>query len=287
MTAKEFLKIKLEEEVLLYEKKLEDLDKEVFDSILKRWSEDSHFLEEHRFVLINILIPDAKNKKILDMAAGCGSFVVQGVQNGYDTYGVEPEEWKHELIDLKFRDYNYNPEWRKRIVKGVGEDLPYEDESFDVFDSWQTIEHVQDQEKCIHELYRVLKKGGCGILRGPNYFCFNEGHYRMLWFPMLNPKSKFAEWYVGKIRRRPLEGLDTFVTVSPRKIRKYAKDAGFEIVNIKRKQIYDAAIRRMPFLKYQIFKPVLWGIYQMWNFFRVVKRFGLGQRTISYLLIKN
>ncbi|PLW91934.1 MAG: hypothetical protein C0592_13360 [Marinilabiliales bacterium] len=285
MTAKEFLKRKLEAEVLMYERKLSDLNQEIFNSILERWSDDSLNLENHRFNLQNIMIPEAKSKKILDMAAGCGSFVIQGLRNGYDTYGVEPEQWKQDLIDLKFKENDYPEAWRSRIVQGIGEDLPFEDETFDVFDSWQTIEHVQNEEKCIMELYRVLKPGGSGILQGPSYWCFNEGHYRMFWFPMLRPDSAFARLYL-KLRRRPSAGLATFHPVNPAKIRKYARNVGFEIVNIKRKQIYDAARRRMPVLKKKLFYPSLPLIYALWSFWRVIKKAGLGQRTIAYLLIK-
>ncbi|MDY0217233.1 MAG: class I SAM-dependent methyltransferase [Bacteroidales bacterium] len=286
MTAHAYLKEKLSDEVLLFERRVSDLDKKTFDTILMRWSDDSKNMEEHRYVLINILIPQAKKLKILDMAAGCGSFVLQGLLNGYDTYGVEPEDWKHELIDIKFKENNYTEEWRRRLIQGVGEDLPFDDNYFDIFDSWQTIEHVQNQEKCIQEFYRVLKPGGMGILRGPNYFSFYEGHYRMFWFPMLNPKSKFAKWYTTKVRKRPVGGLDTFVTVNPRKIKKYARNTGFKVVNIKRKQIFDASIRRLPILKYKIFYPSLLFIYLLWDIYKALGNFGIGQRTISYLLIK-
>ena len=286
MKVRAFLKKKLEEEVLLYERKVDDLNKEIFNTILDRWSDDSLNLERHRFDLINRLIPSAKEKKILDMAAGCGSFVIQGLRNGYDTYGIEPEAWKQELIDLKFEENNYSTEWRKRLHMGIGEDLPFSDNYFDIIDSWQTIEHVQNQEKCIKEFHRVLKSGGMGILRGPNYWSFSEGHYRMLWFPMMDPNSKFAKWYVSKIKRRPIGGLKTFVTVSPMKIKKYARNAGFKIVNIKRKQLYDAVIRKLPFLKKSIFTPFLFGIYIMWDFTKLIKNYGMGLRTISYLLIK-
>lgn len=285
MKAREYLKNKLWEEVLLYERKVEDLDSKVFNHLLFRWSDDSSNLEEHRYVLLSILVPDIKKKKILDMAAGCGSFVIQGLLNGYNVFGVEPENWKQKLIDIKFEENKYPEEWRNRIKDGVGENLPFEDEFFDVFDSWQTIEHVQDERKCIFELYRVLKKGGCGILTGPNYFCFNEGHYRLFWFPMLDSKFKFARIYL-RILGRPLEGLETFHAVNPYKIKRYALEAGFEVVNIKRKQIYDAAKRRLPFLKKRVFSFLLPIIYLLWDIYRGIKNFGIGQRTLSYLLIK-
>jgi 2-polyprenyl-3-methyl-5-hydroxy-6-metoxy-1,4-benzoquinol methylase len=281
---KEYLKKKIDEEILLYYKDASKYPSAMYDRLLVRWSDDSVFSEEHRYVLLNILIPDIKEKKILDMAAGCGSFVLQGLRNGYNTYGVEPEEWKHEVIDLKFKENDYPVDWRDRIVKGVGEKLPFEDETFDVFDSWQTIEHVADERDCIFELYRVLKKGGMGILRGPDYICFFEGHYRMFWFPLMG-KGPLARFYL-KLRGRPYGGLDTFHPVNPFKTRRYAREAGFKIIDIKRKQIYDAAKRRMPILKKGVFKPALWGIYLMWDMYRGIKYFGRGEATISYLLVK-
>lgn len=281
---KEYLKKKIDEEILLYFKDTSNYPPELYETLLVRWSDDSVFSEEHRYILLNILIPDLKEKKILDMASGTGSFVLQGLRQGYNTYGIEPEEWKHEVIDLKFEENEYPKEWRDRLKKGVGEKLPYEDETFDVFDSWQTIEHVGDERDCIFELYRVLKKGGQGILRGPDYICFFEGHYRMFWFPLMGD-TKFARFYL-KMRGRPFGGLDTFHPVNPFKTRRYCREAGFKIIDIKRKQIYDAAKRRMPILSKKIFKPVLWGIYLMWDTYRGIKDFGRGEATISYLLIK-
>lgn len=280
-----FLKTHIDNEALLYFKKHDQYPQEVYNRILNKWSDDSNFSEKHRFDLIEILIEKPKEKKILDMAAGCGSFVIQGLKNGYDTYGIEPEIWKHELVDLKFNENNYPTQWRNRIVKGIGENLPFENETFDLFDSWQTIEHVQNEEECIRELFRVLKKGGKGFLSGPDYICFFEGHYRMFWFPLLNPNSKFAKFYV-KLMGRPLEGLKTFHAVNPFNTRKYAKKVGFKIIDIKRKQIYDAVKRRLPILKYKVFSPVLPLIYAAWDLFAFFKYFGRGEATISYLLIK-
>ncbi len=281
----EFLKEKIDREALMYFRDINDFPQAIYKKILEKWGDDTKFNEKHRFDLLELLIADVKSKKILDMAAGCGSFVIQGLKNGYNTYGVEPEVWKHALIDLKFSENSYPEQWRSRVVRGVGEKLPFESETFDVFDSWQTIEHVQDEKACLEELFRVLKKGGKGILRGPDYICFFEGHYRMFWLPLLNPKSKLAKLYV-KFRGRPLEGLQTFHAVNPFKTRKFAKKAGFKIIDIKRLQIYNGAKRRFPFLKMKMFFPLLVSIYAIWDFLLFFRYFGRGEATISYLLIK-
>lgn len=206
---KEYLKKHIDQEALNYFYTLEEYPKSVYDNLLIRWGDDSVFSEKQRFDLLEKMITNAKEKKILDMAGGCGSFVLQGLRAGWNTYGVEPEDWKQELLDLKFKANDYPKEWRERIVQGVGEKLPFEDESFDAFDSWQTIEHVANEKDCIFELYRVLKKGGSGILRGPDYISFFEGHYRMFWFPMMG-KGRIARTYL-KMRGRPLAAWTHFI----------------------------------------------------------------------------
>ena len=45
-----------------------------------------------RYELIKEFFKFDKNAKILDMASGCGTFVFYGILNGYDVFGIEPEE---------------------------------------------------------------------------------------------------------------------------------------------------------------------------------------------------
>lgn len=46
-------------------------------------------------------------------------------------------------------------------------DLPFEDESYDVIFCNHVLEHIIDDKKAMIELYRVMKKGGWGILQVP------------------------------------------------------------------------------------------------------------------------
>ena len=46
-------------------------------------------------------------------------------------------------------------------------DLPFADESFDVVICNHVLEHIEDDRKAMSELYRVMKKGGWGILQVP------------------------------------------------------------------------------------------------------------------------
>lgn len=144
--------------------------------------------------------------KILDMAAGVGTFVFYGLHKGYDVYGVEPEAWKLDYIKRKIATNHY-PDWyNDRIVQGFGETLPFADNYFDYVTSYQTLEHVQDTGKCIDEMLRVLKPGGKLKLHAPDYRSWFEPHYLLPFLPTMN--RTLAKLYL-MLLGRPLSGLDT------------------------------------------------------------------------------
>jgi len=43
----------------------------------------------------------------------------------------------------------------------------YPDEHFDSFVCFQVLEHIYDYQRAIKEMYRILKKGGCGMISVP------------------------------------------------------------------------------------------------------------------------
>ena len=45
--------------------------------------------------------------------------------------------------------------------------MPFNDESYDFFICSHVLEHVESDDKAISELFRITKKGGCGILMAP------------------------------------------------------------------------------------------------------------------------
>lgn len=285
MTAKSFLEQNINEEINLYFSKVSPSIKARVDAIIDRWSSDEHFSEAHRFEKILKYSPNAKDKKVLDMSSGCGSFVLQGLKNEWDVYGIEPEDWKQKLIDLKFEENQYPQEWRSRVHQGVGEKLPFESESFDVFDSWQTFEHVQNVSSCLSELYRVLKPGGTGIIHCPSYSTFFEGHYRMFWFPMMG-NSALSRFYL-RMRKRPLAGLKTFVPINHRILISNAKKAGFDVQDIHRMEIYNAAKGKIPILNKKIGTILLPLIFALWKLKRGIQNFGRQEKPIHLFLSKN
>lgn len=47
-----------------------------------------------------------------------------------------------------------------QFIEACGEDLPFPDEDFDAVLSFWSLNHVEDPERCVAEMMRVLKPGG-------------------------------------------------------------------------------------------------------------------------------
>lgn len=138
-----------------------------------------------------------------------------GLLNDYDVYGIEPEGWKNEFAKMKIELYGYPEGWRSRFIEAFGENLPFQDECFDVVSSYQTLEHVSDVKTCLQEMLRVLKGGGEIFLHFPDYRSTFEGHYRLSWIPHF-PKL-FARVYL-RMLGKPLLGLSSINYVAKRNI---------------------------------------------------------------------
>ncbi|MBN1578284.1 MAG: class I SAM-dependent methyltransferase [Chitinispirillaceae bacterium] len=188
----------------------------------------------YRLDRIRVLLPAAN--RILDMGAGCGTFVRFALGRGYDAYGIEPAAWKLEVVRRKAGRSGYERSWVQRIIAAVGETLPFDDDAFDCVTTFQTMEHVQDVPACCAEMLRVTRPGGCVYIRCPDYALSTyEGHYRLPWVPGLWGKP--AERYLA-LCGKPPAGLRSLHPVSGGMLRRVfmnlGDDAGIRlrIVNV-------------------------------------------------------
>lgn len=177
-----------------------------------------------RWNVIKERIP--KVGRILDMAAGCGTFLFYGLHNGYDVWGIEPEYWKKEYIKKKGASSNYPAWFLQRFVVGFGEALPFRDESFDLVTTYQTLEHVHDLAICILEMLRVLKPGGILFIISPDYNSFFEPHYRIPFLPKMN--RRLASIYL-KFLGRPRLGLQTLNWVTRNEVLEHLKNSNYQV----------------------------------------------------------
>lgn len=99
-------------------------------------------------------LPDYKGN-VLDI--GCG-------QSPY-RFLLNKEETKYHGIDIADADkFDYH---NSEIVPFNGEDIPFEDERFDAVICTEVLEHVQNYQKLVDEIYRVMKSGATGIVTIP------------------------------------------------------------------------------------------------------------------------
>jgi len=216
MTAREFLYKNLKAESEEY---FGNNDGKWLSYVCDAWMNDESN-SKHRYDTMRSFIEDEKLKKsrILDMSSGCGTFVFYGLINGYDVWGIEPERWKHQFNFLKTKEKGYPREWMRRFCFGIGEYLPFKDETFDIISTYQTLEHVQSHKKCFSEFNRVLRRGGYLGIQCPDYTSFFEGHYRIPMLPLMN--IALFKIYL-KILEKPIKGLDTINYITKKKVFNY------------------------------------------------------------------
>ena len=87
----------------------------------------------------------------------------------YKVLHIAPEqEFLRKFKKMKNLDYTSADLFSPIVdVKADILDLPFEDENFDVVICNHVLEHIEDDRKAMSELYRVMKKGGWGILQVP------------------------------------------------------------------------------------------------------------------------
>ena len=143
---------------------------------------------------------------------------------------------------------------------GVGEDIPYEEESFNVVIADNVLEHLDDPESVFTEVARVLKPGGRFLAKTPNRW-----HYVAL-IARVTP-HRFHRLINGLRGRK---GEDTFPTRyrvnTPADLTRYARLAGLRVRRVVLAEgrpeymrinplsyaigcLYERAVNRLPWLR--------------------------------------
>jgi ubiquinone/menaquinone biosynthesis C-methylase UbiE len=100
---------------------------------------------------------EAKGKSVLEVGVGAGTDFLQWVRAGAKAYGIDLTE---EAIEhVKHRLSLYGLEAMGYAVAD-SENLPFDDNTFDLVYSWGVIHHTPDTKKAVKEIIRVCKPGG-------------------------------------------------------------------------------------------------------------------------------
>lgn len=100
-----------------------------------------------------------KGKKLLEIGCGRGEFLNSFLQLGLDCFGVDMSNYcTVNLNNIKVK-----------IVDISKNNLPYEDNYFDIVYHKSLIEHLYSPDQLMKETYRVLKPGGRVIILTPDW----------------------------------------------------------------------------------------------------------------------
>ncbi len=151
------------------------------DLIRQYWSENIHDieiaqypagtkeffdeLEHYRFEKLEYL-PSILNfssyggKRLLEVGCGIGVDLVRFAEGGAVVTGIDLADKVIELAKKNFEFHGVEGE----LQEMNGENLTFQDESFDIVYSHGVLAYTENAEKMIYEIHRVLRTGGKAIL---------------------------------------------------------------------------------------------------------------------------
>jgi 2-polyprenyl-3-methyl-5-hydroxy-6-metoxy-1,4-benzoquinol methylase len=171
-----------------------------------------------------------RGSRMMDLGAGLGMLSEEAAFRGATPVAIEPGNGFREITLERIRRSGSGV-----AIAAMAENLPFRHSCFDVVVGLQVLEHVQYPASVIGEVYRILKPGGWFYLTCPNYLSFYEGHYDVVWLPLL---PKFLGSLYLRLRGRPTEFLNTSITYTTLPgVRRMLRRCGF--LSVRESDIYD------------------------------------------------
>jgi len=187
--------------------------------------------------------PNFEDKKILELGCGKGDFLLECHKEGLDIVGIDINPEYIKISEEKIKKSGFEP----HIILAKGEELPFEDNYFDFVNCVEVLEHTNDPEKVLSEIYRVLSNNGKAFVTIHNRFGARDAHYK-LW--LLNRMPRFLGKIYIKVMKKykdPKKFLDTqsiekmnYYTYS--NFERISVKTGFSIQDSKKNQIYNPAL---------------------------------------------
>ena len=119
-------------------------------------------IEAHRYQVEEEIMPFAQfprwhGKKVLEVGVGAGTDFLQWVRSGAKASGMDLTEEGIAHVQHRLDTYQLQCE---DLRVGDAENIPYDDNAFDLVYSWGVIHHSPNTLNALRELVRVAKPGG-------------------------------------------------------------------------------------------------------------------------------
>jgi len=143
---------------------------------------------------------DFTNTKVLDIGCGNGAYTMEIAKKSIATIGIDIETERLRAFRLKKE---------KEKIKNVfinqmsGEQLGFKNDIFDLVILIETLEHINDDGRCLKECRRVLKPGGKIILYVPNRLHPFETHgVRLGFLTKYSRRIPFISWLPSNVLKK-------------------------------------------------------------------------------------
>jgi SAM-dependent methyltransferase len=100
-------------------------------------------------LMLGMLDP-VSGESVLDIGCGTGASTLPLLAKGLDVTGIDPSPYMLDILSAKLGD-------RVSLYRGIAEDLPFDDNSFNHACLFTSLEFVDDPKKALAEAFRVAK----------------------------------------------------------------------------------------------------------------------------------
>lgn len=198
-----------------------------------------------------------KGARVLDLGSGKGKFLVAATRGGARVTGLEPSaSYREQTIE-----YARTQNLTVTVCAGTAEALPFADNSFDFINASEVYEHVEDPQKMLSEMCRVLEFGGGVYMSIPNRFGIKDPHFH-LWFVNWVPRA-WSDAFIAMFgTHKQYDGDSGHQRLRDMHYRTFTRakallrKAGFRAVDIRERKVRDRA---------PILLPVYW-LLRPWFF---------------------
>ncbi len=134
------------------------------------WYKNTEQRVQHYVKHLEEYLPEVSKLRILDLGCGAGGVCVSLANRNNRVVGLDLDKKLINLTKINVSDSEdyFPPNGGVSEILSSGTNLPFEDETFDLVICNDVIEHLDEQEELIREIYRVLKIGGYLYLTTPN-----------------------------------------------------------------------------------------------------------------------
>jgi ubiquinone/menaquinone biosynthesis C-methylase UbiE len=136
-------------------KGLEIYSREFYEKV-----DESRYVEYAPWMKSTLEFEIFPGKKVLDVGFGMGTDLFQFASAGSIVSGIDLSPKHLEIAKKRFQLYNIDAE----LMLADAENMPFDNDTFDVVYSFGVIHHSPDIQKAINEICRVLKPDGRAII---------------------------------------------------------------------------------------------------------------------------